>query len=122
MKNSLGNTPPGLANIKRVVVMMFENRSFDHIHELAKHYVLCDNWYCDMPGHTEPNRCFIHCGTTGNVQIDDSDGGRCLASSIFDVINSFTRTSGPSGWKLYAPSGYVDGVLGLGQFDTGYLN
>lgn len=30
------------------------------ITQLAREFVVCDNWFCSMPGPTEPNRWFIH--------------------------------------------------------------
>jgi phospholipase C len=33
--------------------------------ELAREFVVCDHWFCSMPGPTEPNRMFAHAGTAG---------------------------------------------------------
>jgi phospholipase C len=33
---------------------------------LAREFVVCDRWFCSMPGPTEPNRWFIHAGTAGD--------------------------------------------------------
>ncbi|WP_426528828.1 alkaline phosphatase family protein [Bradyrhizobium sp. McL0615] len=33
---------------------------------LAREFVVCDRWFCSMPGPTEPNRWFVHAGTAGN--------------------------------------------------------
>ncbi len=37
---------------------------------LAKEFCVCDNWFSSMPGATEPNRMFVHAGTSRNW--DDS--------------------------------------------------
>jgi phospholipase C len=33
---------------------------------LAREFVVCDRWFCSMPGGTEPNRWFVHAGTAGD--------------------------------------------------------
>ena len=32
---------------------------------LAREFVLCDHWFCSIPGPTMPNRLFIHAATSG---------------------------------------------------------
>jgi phospholipase C len=32
---------------------------------LAREFVVCDRWFSSMPGPTEPNRWFVHAGTSG---------------------------------------------------------
>lgn len=95
----------------------FEAGTLKVLHKLAKEFVLCDNWYCDMPGHTLPNRAFIHCATTGEVGIDDPDGGIVAKESIFERIDSVYP--GSPEWKMYAP---VAKGGTLGQLDTTFLN
>jgi len=34
------------------------------IRALAKHYLVCDNWFAAVPGPTNPNRAFAHFGTS----------------------------------------------------------
>ena len=102
----------------------FKNGALKVLHKLAKEFVLCDNWHCDMPGHTLPNRAFIHCGTTCGTNgttggIDDMDGGMVNATSIFDLINQQSNLNQPPSWKMYAP---VDEYGDLGQLDTRFLN
>jgi phospholipase C len=97
----------------------FKDGDLKVLHTLAKHFVVCDSWHCDMPGHTEPNRLFIHCGTTGDRRIDDHDDGICDSPTIFELIDKLPSGSQPSGWKMYAP---VDQYGDLGQLDTRFLN
>jgi phospholipase C len=105
------------------VLTYFEAGVLQVLPTLASAFVLCDNWFCDMPGHTLPNRSFIHCATTGAVGIDDTDGGQNYDSTtIFDLINQLPGSAQPSGWKLYAPVEMVDGQTTLGQLDTRFLN
>jgi phospholipase C len=32
--------------------------------ELADNFVLCDHWFCEVPGPTHPNRLYMHAGTS----------------------------------------------------------
>ena len=95
------------------------------LHLLAKNFLVCDNWYCDMPGHTLPNRSFIHCGTTGCVGIDDTDSGQSNCPAIFDLIDQLipaNRTLEKRNWKMYAPVATLNGKTSLGQLDARFLN
>lgn len=101
------------------VMSYFRKGDLKVLHQLADEFVLCDNWHCDMPGHTEPNRAFMHCGQTGDAGIDDSDGGMVNATSIFDLISQQSGSGGSPSWTMYAP---VDNEGNLGQLDTRFLN
>jgi phospholipase C len=81
----------------------FEYGKLKVLHTLADAFVVCDNWHCDMPGHTMPNRAFMHCATTGTVGIADGDVGKIYNASIFDLIEGTDRT-----WKIYAPNDHLD--------------
>jgi phospholipase C len=56
------------------VMSYFAWNSMQVFHPLARNFVTCDAWHCDMPGHTAPNRAFMHCATTGDLGIDDVYG------------------------------------------------
>jgi phospholipase C len=45
----------------------FEHGSLRVLHPLASSFVLCDNWFCDMPGDTLLNRIFMHTAQTGGL-------------------------------------------------------
>lgn len=32
---------------------------------LAQNFVVCDRWFCSVPGPTAPNRLFVHCASSG---------------------------------------------------------
>jgi phospholipase C len=43
------------------------------LHELARHFTICDHWYSSVPGPTWANRFFVHSGTSlGRVQMPES--------------------------------------------------
>src|SRR5207245_11401482 len=39
-----------------VVMQSFDVGSLPAIEALADHFVLCDSWFCEVPGPTHPNR------------------------------------------------------------------
>ncbi|MFY9223511.1 MAG: alkaline phosphatase family protein, partial [Blastocatellia bacterium] len=75
------------------VMSYFKWNSMQVFHRLAENYVVCDNWYCDMPDHTKPNRAFMHCATTGDLGIDNNDAGSHThmvnQPTIFETIEKF---------------------------------
>jgi phospholipase C len=85
----------------------FEWPSMKVFHTLAQSFVVCDAWHCDMPGHTAPNRAFMHCATTGDLGIDDNDavGGTNMVNrlTIFERIQQKGQT-----WKMYWPGSNCD--------------
>src|SRR3984893_2954282 len=48
------------ANIMRC----FRPEQLPALTALAKHYLVCDNWFASIPGPTAPNRQFVHFGTS----------------------------------------------------------
>ncbi|MBL7732637.1 MAG: hypothetical protein JNM88_15780 [Chitinophagaceae bacterium] len=85
------------------VMSFFEFGSLKVFHTLASEFVVCDNWHCDLPGHTKPNRCFMHCATSGNIGIDDNNGGTEQDKTIYEQIEEMKYD-----WKMYTPGGWLD--------------
>lgn len=59
---------------------------------LAKEFVVCDRWFCSMPGPTEPNRWFVHAGTAGDF--DNSPTSAEIAESMFNPWGGFEFANG----------------------------
>jgi phospholipase C len=64
------------------------------LHELARHFVVCDRWFCSVPGPTWTNRFFVHSGTSlGRVKMPNnlfSDPALYVGydqDTIFDRLN-----------------------------------
>lgn len=97
------------------VMSYFAWNSMQVFHELARNFVVCDGWHCDMPGHTAPNRAFMHCATTGDLGIDDNDdaaltpapgqqgSARVNRPTIYEQIQNNSQT-----WKMYWPGSNCD--------------
>ncbi|MBL7732638.1 MAG: hypothetical protein JNM88_15785 [Chitinophagaceae bacterium] len=81
------------------VMYFFEYGAPRIFHQLASEFVVCDNWHCDMPGHTKANRGFMHCATTGNLGIDDEAAGFQVNKTIFNEIEEYGLD-----WKMYTPT------------------
>lgn len=111
------------------VMSYFAWGSMQVFHQLAQEFVVCDNWFCDMPSHTAPNRAFMHCATTGDLQIDNNDAaneqdpngqepssGMVNQVTIFERLEQYGHT-----WKMYLPGGLND-TPSHNNLDTDYLN
>lgn len=83
------------------VMYFFEQGSLKVFHQLASEFVTCDKWHCDMPGHTQPNRCFMHCATSGNMGIDETNTGMEESKTIFQQIEEQGYD-----WKMYNAGGW----------------
>ncbi|KAJ3269504.1 hypothetical protein HDV01_001350 [Terramyces sp. JEL0728] len=80
-------------------------------HDLAQNYVLFDEWFCAVPGPTNPNRAYITSGTSHGS--GDNDGsiygfGGFTHRSIFQQLTengiSWINYSNSSG----TPTGYIE--------------
>jgi phospholipase C len=88
------------ANIMRC----FRPEQLPALTALAKHYLVCDNWFSSVPGSTAPNRQFAHFGTSfgqinsGLIWIDRGRGiyGRLNAAGRHGKIY-YSRESGTFG-------------------------
>lgn len=97
------------------VMSYFAWDSMQVFHSLAQNFVVCDAWHCDMPGHTAPNRAFMHCATTGALGIDDNDDAALDPypepqgyptvdrTTIYEQIQNNNKT-----WKMYWPGSNCD--------------
>jgi phospholipase C len=46
------------------IMRCFRPEQLPALTALAKHYLVCDNWFASVPGPTSPNRQFTHFGTS----------------------------------------------------------
>ena len=44
-----------------------------YLHQLAREFVVCDRWFASHPGHTWPNRVFVHAATSGGMDMQPSN-------------------------------------------------
>lgn len=84
----LGGTPPmsgfGTGACAALAMRGFGAGTLPVIAQLAREFVLFDNWYSSMPGPTWPNRFFAHAASSGGL--DNSPGG--LTSAASETVHS----------------------------------
>jgi phospholipase C len=76
----------------------YQHGSLRVLHRLASEFVLCDNWFCDMPADTLLNRFFMHTAQTDGILTDNQSGVTIGSETIFDQITEYGAS-----WKMYAP-------------------
>jgi len=79
----------------RVVMEAFAPGRLPSIEALADAFCVCDNWYSEVPGPTQPNRLYIHAATSVGYALNDW-------SQIFSVrtIYNSLQDAGCS-WATY---------------------
>jgi len=65
---------------QRRFLRCFADGSLPVLHELAKSFVVCNRWFCSVPGPTAPNKMFAHAATS-----DGYVGGKWLHEQGTDV-------------------------------------
>lgn len=98
---------PAMTPDERQQIMgYFAPSALPALHELARHFTICDRWYSSVPGPTWTNRFFVHSGTSlARVQMPE-DWKDSLAHSslyfrydqntIYDRLNEARKT-----WRIY---------------------
>jgi phospholipase C len=87
-------------------ISMFDENSAPIIHSLAKEFAVFDQWFCSIPGPTDPNRAFAMSGTSTGV-ITNFNGTLWGQQSYFDYLHEHNHTF--SGY-------YQDDLWALGYF------
>jgi phospholipase C len=72
---------------------------------LAQNFVVCDRWFCSVPGPTAPNRLFVHCATSGGYTGGKwrAEQGLNLPRSMESVFESLDNAG--HSWALYYEGG-----------------
>ncbi|UQA58373.1 alkaline phosphatase family protein [Polyangium aurulentum] len=73
----------------------FTPESLPAINTLARSFVLCDNWFSEVPGPTQPNRLYTHAATSVGLQYNDWQ-------RVFDVrtVYNLLEDAGKT-WGVY---------------------
>lgn len=75
----------------RVVMESFAPNRLPSINALADAFCVCDNWYSEVPGPTQPNRLYVHAATSFGFALN-------VWTQIFD---------GPTVYNRVADAGYT---------------
>lgn len=79
----------------RVVMESFAPGRLPSIEALADAFCVCDNWYSEVPGPTQPNRLYMHAATSVGYVYNDW-------SRIFDVRTIYNSlTDAGYSWATY---------------------
>lgn len=95
------------------------------LHTLAENFVLCDNWFCDTPAMTMPNRNFVHLATnlgyndfnpSSYVAPGHPEGGEAnnlyAAKTIYELLDTALPSTAGSNWAMYGfPSDEYDSAM-----------
>src|SRR5205814_153210 len=79
------------------VMQVFTNDQLPAIHALAKAFCVCDRWFSELPGPTEPNRLFMHAGTSTGLTYNPWALDIIGAPTIYDRLTLKSKT-----WGFYA--------------------
>lgn len=113
-----GGTPPS-DKIHGIMQVFDTKRQLPVMHQLARTFVVCDQWFASMPGPTWPNRLFLHGASSNGLDDPPSaaemfewetfDGFRFPNGSIFDALNAKRIP-----WRLYHDTdGPIEGAISL---------
>jgi phospholipase C len=94
---------PDTTTAQRQEIMGFYSPgSLSALHELARHFTVCDHWFASVPGPTWTNRFFVHSGTALGRVIMPS-GGNALShffgydqDTVYDRLNERDVS-----WRVY---------------------
>src|SRR5262245_13781745 len=94
------NTPTDEAKRQRIMDY-FGMGDLPVLHELAKHFAICDHWYSSVPGPTWTNRFFVLSGTAnGRVEMPTRFLNTSRWFSCYDQDTIFDRLhEGKKTWR-----------------------
>jgi phospholipase C len=71
----------------RIVMQAFAPGTLPALETLADQFCLCDQWFCEVPGPTMPNRMFIHMGTSAGY-VHNVWSQKFTNKTIYDLLQS----------------------------------
>lgn len=94
-----GSWPKTSRSQRQEIMAYHDVGSLPALHELARHFTVCDRWFCSVPGPTWPNRLFALSGTSlGRVHMPSLSNWnwnlhRYQQDTIFDRLREAGRSS-----------------------------
>ena len=64
---------------------------------LAQQFAVCDHWFSELPGPTEPNRLFVHAGTSTGLTYNPWKYDLLTVPTLYDRIDAAGKD-----WAFYA--------------------
>src|SRR2546423_6227375 len=78
----------------------FRDEQLPAIYALAKAFAVCDQWYSEVPGPTQPNRLYMIAATSRGLA--HNDWGQVFDKSVQTIYNQLEAQR--KSWAVY----YVD--------------
>ena len=76
--------PATIPDERQQIMGYFGPGSLPALHELARHFTICDHWYSSVPGPAWANRFFVHGGTSlGRVRMPEDWKDGLLHPSLY---------------------------------------
>jgi phospholipase C len=112
--------PATIPDERQQIMGYFAPGSLPALHELARHFTICDHWYSSVPGPTWANRFFVHSGTSlGRVRMPENLNDSLLSAvSIMSSVQSVVAASGcvVASDTAALPRGASNGDSGCGGY------
>jgi phospholipase C len=90
------NVPNPANNVVNVVMESFAPSALPSINALADAFCLCDNWYAEVPGPTQPNRFYMHAATSAGFGFNNWQRVMTVPT-IYNSLQTAGRT-----WTTYS--------------------
>ncbi|MBI5644262.1 MAG: phosphoesterase [Deltaproteobacteria bacterium] len=88
----------------RNIMKCFSPEQLPVLITLAKNFVVCDNWFCSVPGPTWPNRFFAHAATSHGILDNRLARGPFRMKTIYNLIeekNKELPLHQKISWRIY---------------------
>ena len=75
----------------RLPITSFKANDLPTLWQLAGEFCVCDNWFSDLPGPTEPNRLFTHAATSMGLTFNPWGDMPITARTVYDELDKAGR-------------------------------
>jgi phospholipase C len=84
------------------VMGYFQVGTLPALHQLAKHFTVCDRWFASVPGPTWVNRFFVHSGTARGIARMPNDLWDFTGYALYDQRTIYDELNARGkGWRIY---------------------
>ncbi len=95
--------PPTTPAQRQQIMSYYPPGALSALHELARHFAVCDRWFSSVPGPTWTNRFFVHSGTSlGRVKMPGGLVGNPALYLGYDQDTVYDRLNARGiDWRVY---------------------
>jgi phospholipase C len=85
----------------REIMATYTPEQLPVLSELARHYAVCDHWYCSVPSQTLCNRDFVHAASSSG-SVNNSPNAICDAPTIYNRMQTLIDGDRDDlSWRVY---------------------